>query len=80
MPSTALLDLIGRKLVDGSFRGSYVEPHDVPELFDEAGVSGELEVPHPVGLEPMSGPDAGDLAVMESHDLGQQTAKTTSPT
>jgi hypothetical protein len=57
---------------DGPFRRCHIETDHVAELFDETRVGGELEVPDPVRLEPMGRPDAGDLAVMETHDLGHK--------
>ena len=42
----------------------HVEPHHVAELLNELGIRGELEVAHPVGLQPVRLPDPPHLAVM----------------
>ena len=57
---------------DRPLRRRHVEPHHVAELLDEAGIGGELEVAHPVGLQPVRLPDPPHLAVMDSHALCHQ--------
>ena len=42
-----------------------VEPDDVAQLVDEMRVVGELELPHPVRLQPVRPPDALDRADAE---------------
>ena len=43
---------------DGVGRRIDIEPDDVAQLVDERGVVGQLELPHPMRLEPMGAPDA----------------------
>ena len=57
---------------DRPLRRRHVEPHHVAELLDEAGIGGELEVAHPVGLQSVGVPDPPHLAVMQPHALGHQ--------
>ena len=41
-----------------------IEAHDVPQLGDEGGILGELELLHSMGLEPVGSPNAGNRGVM----------------
>ena len=43
---------------DGMGRRIDIEPDHVAQLVDERGVLGQLELPHPMRLEPMGAPDA----------------------
>ena len=57
---------------DGVGRRIDVEPHHVAQLVDELRVGGELEPPHPVGLEAVGAPETlhradGDAGFLRHH-------------
>ena len=59
---------------DGVRRGVDIEPDYVAQLVDELGVLRQLELPDPMGLEPMCAPDALDRGDADAGRLGHRRA------
>ena len=69
------LALLVNRQHDGMGGRIDIEPDDVAQLVDEVGIVGELELPHPVRLQPVCAPDAlhradGDASLLGHHGTG----------
>ena len=60
---------------DGVRGGIDIKPDHVAQLVDELGVLRQLELPDPMGLEPMRAPDALDRGDADASCLGHRRAR-----